>query len=43
LEFQRDIGGHLAVILEIDPALVEDLDRLDAPFGAFAGGWPKVE
>jgi hypothetical protein len=35
---ERDIGRHLAVILEIDPALVEDLHRLAHALGALALG-----
>jgi hypothetical protein len=34
---ERHIGRHLAVILEIDPALVEDPDRVTHALGPFAG------
>ena len=37
LRIERDVGRHLAVVFEIDPALVEDLHRLDDMRRALAG------
>jgi hypothetical protein len=37
LHVERHIGVHLAIILEIHAALVEDADGLLHPLGTFAG------
>ena len=36
LRIERHVGGHFAVIFEIDPLAVEDLHRLDHPRRALA-------
>ena len=38
---QRDVGGHVAVVLEVDQALVEDADGLADLFGALASRLPE--